>query len=109
MTDLISREELKAKRDRRDSFVLVDTLPESAYRKGHLPGAISVLSDDIRTMAPKRIPDRDTEIAVYCADGPCKRSRLAAERLAALACREVRDYHEGKSDRIEADLPIEAA
>ncbi len=31
MTDLISRQELKAKLDRGGSFVLVDTLPESAY------------------------------------------------------------------------------
>ena len=109
MTDLISRQELKAKLDRGGSFVLVDTLPESAYRKGHLPGAINIPSDDIRTVAPQRIPDRSTEIVVYCANGPCKRSRLAAERLAALGYREVRDYHEGKADWIDADLPLEAA
>lgn len=108
MTDLIFRDDLKTKLDRGDSFVLVDTLPESAYRKGHLPGAINIPSDDIRTMAPKRIPDRDTEIVVYCANGPCKRSRLAADRLEVLGYRRVRDYHEGKAGWIGAGLPVEA-
>lgn len=108
MTDLISREDLKTMLDRGDSFVLVDTLPETAYRKGHLPGAINIPSDDIRTMAPKRIPERDTEIVVYCANGSCRRSRLAAERLGAMGYRKVRDYHEGKADWIGAGLPVEA-
>lgn len=61
---LISRAELKAKLDRGDSFVLVDTLPETAYRKGHLPGAISIPSDDMLAVAPKRIADRDADIVV---------------------------------------------
>ncbi len=109
MTKLISRGELKAKLDRGGAFVLVDTLPEAAYRKHHLPGAINIPSDDIVTVAPDRIPDRGAEIVVYCANGPCKRSRLAAERLAALGYRRVRDYHEGKTDWIAAGLPVESA
>ncbi len=76
MTKLISRAKLKAKLNRGEAFVLVDTLPEAAYRKHHLPGAINILSDDIVTVAPDRIPDRGAEIVVYCANGPCKRSRL---------------------------------
>lgn len=107
MVDLISREALKARIDRGDAFVLLDTLPEAAYRKGHLPGAINIPSDDIIDDAPRRIPDRDTEVVVYCANGPCKRSRLAAERLVELGYRRVRDYHEGKADWIDADLPVE--
>ncbi len=107
MVDLISREALKARIDRGDAFVLLDTLPEAAYRKGHLPGAINIPSDDIIDDAPRRIPDRDTEVVVYCANGPCKRSRLAAERLVELGYHRVRDYHEGKADWIDADLPVE--
>ncbi len=37
-----------------------------------------------------------------------KRSRLAAERLAALGYTNVRDYHEGKKDWMGAGLPLEA-
>lgn len=108
MADRISRETLKAKIDRGDGFVLLDTLPAAVYRKGHLPGGINIPSDDILDDAPRRIPDRDAEIVVYCANGPCKRSRLAAERLEALGYRRVRDYHEGKADWIDAGLPVEA-
>ncbi len=107
MTKLISRADLKAKLDRGEAFVLIDTLPEAAYRKHHLPGAINIPSDDIVTVAPDRIPDRGAEIVVYCANGPCKRSRLAAERLEALGYRRVRDYHEGKADWMAAGLPVE--
>jgi hypothetical protein len=34
MANRISREALKAKLDHNNAFVLLDTLPESAYRKG---------------------------------------------------------------------------
>ncbi|WP_265519749.1 rhodanese-like domain-containing protein [Nitratireductor luteus] len=107
MVEKISREDLKAKIECDNDFVLVDTLPATAYRKGHLPGAISIVSDDIVDVAPERIPDRNAEIVVYCGNGPCKRSSLAAERLENLGYTRVRDYHEGKADWIEAGLPLE--
>ena len=109
MTERISRAELKKKLDRGDGFVLVDTLPESAYRKHHLPRAINIRSDDIIEMAPRAIPDRDTEIVVYCASGPCKRSGLSAERLMDLGYANVRDYHEGRRDWEAHGLPLETA
>lgn len=93
MADLISRTELKTKLDRGDHFVLIDTLPEPAYRKSHLPGAINTPSDDMLAEAPTRIPDRDTEIVVYCANGPCKRSSRSADWLRQLGYRRVRDCH----------------
>ena len=36
----ITREELKAKMDRGDDFVLLEVLGEASYRRAHLPGAI---------------------------------------------------------------------
>ncbi len=109
MVQRISRQALKAKLDGGDTFVLVDTLPATAYRKSHLPGAISIPSDDITEAAPTLLPDRNADIVVYCANGPCKRSRLAAERLEALGYTNVRDYHEGKADWLDAGLPVEKA
>ena len=35
----ITREEPKAKMYQGDDFVLLETLPESSYRRAHLPGA----------------------------------------------------------------------
>ena len=65
----ISREELKGKIDRGDEFVLVDTLDEQFYRHSHLPGAINIPLDEIER-AEEALPDKDTEIVVYCMDPP---------------------------------------
>jgi len=65
----ISREELKAKIDRGDEFALVETLDEPFYRHSHLPGAINLPLEEIDDVAEK-IPDKDTEIVVYCMDPP---------------------------------------
>jgi rhodanese-related sulfurtransferase len=64
---LISREDLKAKLDRGDDFVLVEALPPPRYREGHLPRAINLPATQVMELAPKRLSDRTAEIVVYCA------------------------------------------
>jgi rhodanese-related sulfurtransferase len=64
---MISRDELKAKLDRGDDFVLVEALPPGSFREGHIPGAINVPYQQVRELAPKRLPDRSADIVVYCA------------------------------------------
>ena len=60
----ITREELKAKMDRGDEFILVEKGPESSYRRAHLPGAILLHS---ARKAPELLPyNRSVEIIVYC-------------------------------------------
>jgi len=103
----ISREALRTRLRRDEAMVLIDTLPASAYRNGHLPGAINILSDDILEQAPRRLPDRNVPIVVYCANGPCRRSDRAAERLMRLGYSNVHDYHQGKADWVAAGLPLE--
>lgn len=68
MSQTISRDELKAKIDRGDDFVLVETLPESMYEGVHLPGAINMPPDQVQQLAPRLLPDKQKEIVVYCAD-----------------------------------------
>ena len=63
----ISREELKRKIDRKDDFVLVETLAEIAYDHAHLPGAINLPPDKIGQLAAQLLPDKNAEIIVYCA------------------------------------------
>ncbi len=67
MVQTISRDELKAKIDRREQFLLVETLPETAYHHAHLPGAINLPPDQVQTLAAKLLPDKDAAIVVYCA------------------------------------------
>ena len=66
----ITRDELKAKMNRGEDFVLVDTMPERYYRHSHLPGAINLPADEVGERAPELLPDRDAEIVVYCIDPP---------------------------------------
>ena len=103
----VTREQIRGMMDRDEDFVLVDTLPEKAYRESHLPGAIHIVSDDIREEAPRRMPDRDKPVVVYCANTACKRSEKAAARLEELGYSRVYDYVEGKQDWREAGLSLE--
>jgi rhodanese-related sulfurtransferase len=64
--EMISREELKGKMDRGESFTLVETLPEVTYHHEHLPGAINLPPERVRELAPGLLPDKGAEIIVYC-------------------------------------------
>jgi rhodanese-related sulfurtransferase len=66
MAAIISREDLKAKMDRGEKFTLVETLPRHMYLQGHIPGAINLPPDEIQELAPRRLPDKNAEIVVYC-------------------------------------------
>lgn len=67
MVATITRNELKAKMDRGERFKLVETLAPTAYEHAHLPGAINLLPDRVRELAPQLLPDKQEEIIVYCA------------------------------------------
>ncbi|HEY0078799.1 MAG TPA: rhodanese-like domain-containing protein [Pyrinomonadaceae bacterium] len=67
MIATIERDELKAKIDRGDEFVLVETLPVEYFRHSHLPGAINLPPDKVSELAPMLLPDREADIVVYCA------------------------------------------
>ncbi len=65
--ETISRDELKQKIDRKDNFLLVETLPQTAYQHAHLPGAINLPPDQVPSGAPRLLPDKNADIVVYCA------------------------------------------
>jgi rhodanese-related sulfurtransferase len=63
----ISRDELKAKLDRGEKFTLLEALAKAAYDHVHLPTAKNLPPDQVRTLAPTLVPDKNAEIVVYCA------------------------------------------
>jgi rhodanese-related sulfurtransferase len=69
MVEDISREELKAKIERGEDFVLLEALPEKSYRRSHLPGAIN-LPPGQTGQAEELVPNKETEVVVYCASPP---------------------------------------
>jgi rhodanese-related sulfurtransferase len=103
----IGRDELRAKMENGEEFVLVDALAPMSYARSHLPDAINLPLEWVDERAPRRIPEPDTEIVVYCIDAACTSSGLVAERLRRLGYSNVRHYVEGKADWTEAGLPLE--
>ena len=103
----VTRETLRRKLERGDEFVLVDALSPMSYAHSHLPGAINITPDWIDERARRRIPDRDTEIVVYCSGPTCDSSTQVARRLLELGYRNVGHYAAGKRDWIDAGLPLE--
>lgn len=66
MPGTITRDELKAKIDRHDNFLLVETLPDFMYAQSHLPGAINLPPDKAAEFAPRLLKDKNADIVVYC-------------------------------------------
>ena len=67
MVKTISRDELRQKLDRKDDFLLVETLGKVAYEHAHLPGAINLPPDQVKVLAHKLLPEKNADIVVYCA------------------------------------------
>ena len=61
----IGREDLKAKIDRGDDFVLLEVLSEQSYARGNLPGAVRFPG---KTEIPDLLPDKSTQVIAYCSN-----------------------------------------
>lgn len=59
MTKTITRDELKQKIDRKDDFVLIETLPATAYHHAHLPGAINLPPDRVTSDGNESDPKQE--------------------------------------------------
>jgi rhodanese-related sulfurtransferase len=106
MAPNITRDELKAKMDRKDDFVLVEALSQRHYESSHLQGAIN-LPYEFVDEAEKLLPDKKAEIVVYCMNPECAASAEEARELEAMGYERVLHYAAGKQDWIRAGLPIE--
>lgn len=103
----IGRDELRNRIERRDGLFVIDALPPMSYAVSHLPGAVNLPPERVDALAERRVPDKDAEIVVYCANPRCESSIETAERLIALGYTNVRHYAGGKREWIEAGLPVE--
>ena len=64
----IGRDELRAKMDRGDPFILLEVLAPPYYRHSHLPGASNLPPGKVAEMAHELLPDKEAEIVLYCWD-----------------------------------------
>ncbi len=106
MTKNITREQLKARMDRGDEFVLVEALSRQHYESSHLPGAIN-LPYEFVDEAEKVLPDKNAEVIVYCMNPECAASTEEARELKEMGYARVFHYAAGKQDWLRAGLPVE--
>jgi rhodanese-related sulfurtransferase len=64
----IGRDELQAKIDRGEPFILLEVLAPQYYRHSHLPGALNLPPGKVTEMAPDLLPEKNAEIVLYCWD-----------------------------------------
>ena len=72
-------DDVKAKLDRKEKFLLIDVREESEYAKDHLPGAVHLGKGIIERDIEERVPDHNAMMILYCGGG--FRSALAADNL----------------------------
>lgn len=109
MTRIVTTDELRARLGANPGLVLLEALPEKYYNDWRLPGAKHFPHDRARQLAPVVVPDRSTEIVVYCASKTCQNSHIAANVLQQIGYTDVAVYAGGKEDWSGAGLPAESS
>lgn len=107
MSKIVTRDELQVRLQANSGLVLLEALPEKYFNDWHLPGARHFPHDEARVLAPRVVPDRATEIVVYCASSTCQNSHVAANVLQQIGYTDVSVYAGGKQDWSDAGLPVE--
>lgn len=102
----VTREELKAMMDRGDVFILIDTRGHEAFRTEHLPGAVSVPSDNVGRHTLPGLSKGDT-VVTYCSNFECEASTVAAGKLERYGFTKVLEFKGGLKDWKGAGYPTE--
>jgi rhodanese-related sulfurtransferase len=85
----ITAEEAKTKMDSGAPYVLVDVRTAAEYQAQRIDGAVNIPVDQIKTLAPTMLPDKNALIFTYCRSGV--RSSTAAHTLVSLGYTNVYD------------------
>ena len=68
--------------EKEENYILLDVRTIEEYTDGHIPGAVNIANESIRTDEISELPDKDQRIYVYCRSG--NRSKQAAKKLVKL-------------------------
>ena len=99
-----SLDDVKARLDRGDRFLLIDVREESEYAKDHLPNAIHLGKGIIERDIEERVPELSTPLVLYCGGG--YRSALAADDLQKMGYTNVLSMDEGIRGWREKHFPL---
>lgn len=87
---------------------LVEVLPESDYRREHIPGAINIPLPRLDRSAADSL-DRGRPVIVYCYDLQCDLSSRGAALLTAWGFDEAYDYAGSKAEWLAMGIPSEGS
>lgn len=62
--------------------VIIDVRTDAEYNSGHLQGALHMQHDKIGSLIAQQVPDKDTDILLYCRSG--HRAGIAKKTLDSL-------------------------
>ncbi len=99
-----SVDDIKARLDRGDRFLLIDVREESEYAKDHLPNAIHLGKGIIERDIEERVPELNTPLVLYCGGG--YRSALAADNLQKMGYTNVLSMDGGIRGWREKHFPL---
>ena len=99
-----SVDDVKARLDRGENFLLVDVREESEYAKDHLPKAIPLGKGIIERDIEERVPDLDAPLVLYCGGG--YRSALASDNLQKMGYTNVLSMDGGIRGWREKSFPL---
>jgi len=97
-------DDVKAKLDRKEKFLLIDVREESEYARDHLPGAIHLGKGIIERDIEERVPDHNATMILYCGGG--FRSALAGDNLQRMGYTHVISMDGGIREWREKGLPL---
>ena len=99
-----SLDDVKARLDRGDRFLLIDVREESEYAKDHLPNAIHLGKGIIERDIEERVPQLNAPLILYCGGG--YRSALAADNLQKMGYTNVLSMDGGIRGWREKQFPL---
>ena len=97
-------DQVKAKLDRGEKFLLIDVREDNEYTKDHLPTAIHLGKGIIERDVEERVPDLGTPMILYCGGG--FRSALAADNLQKMGYTQVISMDGGIREWREKGFPL---
>lgn len=97
-------DQVKAKLDKGEKFLLIDVREDHEYAKDHLPGAVHLGKGIIERDVEERVPDLTTPMILYCGGG--FRSALAADNLQKMGYTQVISMDGGIREWREKGFPL---
>lgn len=105
--NVIDRETLKAKIDKKEQFHLWNVLTKEFHTpEANIPGSRWIPVDRLTEKLANSLAKKDDVIITYCGGLKCPASKQAAEKLVSLGYRNVYAFEGGLESWVEGNLPL---